>query len=317
MSIFSCCNYALPKSKMNMFGRIRPCWRWAARVRQLCCAAEIDHYAPLPQFPPRPHLRPMLPYNCSELEIYDPPIQLMNAPFLSEVEFKLKEGIVVSYLRPKDEMSSFTWTMCRRLTTVLKDAYDCDDVKAIVIRGNDSNIFCAGTTSDLLLNKSAELDDDPAKAALIGCALLKDLLVSLISFPKPIIVAVGGSCSGLFFKMLPLFDAVIVSEKVKLSDVGDELAGVQVACSSCTVLSLSVLSKSDFGNRCDLQFGFIKRVPPGDLQREARKEATDLATKSSSYRAQCQDQLLSLLDKEMCDLKKHLLAKVSPASDSV
>ncbi|MDO7083589.1 enoyl-CoA hydratase-related protein [Pseudocolwellia sp. AS88] len=100
-----------------------------------------------------------------------------------------------------DKKNALTSSMYRSLAKALNDADTSDDVRCVVIQG-DENCFCAGNDLKDFLEHSEEL------AAL-------EFIDALVSFKKPLIAAVAGHAVGIGTTLLLHCDMVYAANNSK------------------------------------------------------------------------------------------------------
>ena len=131
----------------------------------------------------------------------------------SEGVFKYKE-IVVKKCSGYTQIMLYSQTQAKNalnpavfaeLQQVLHSA-KFDDTRVVLLSGS-GNTFCSGVDLHYLI------EGDPRQRAQQMADALKEFVITLIHFPKPIVVAVNGPAVGLGVTLLPLCDIVYASDK--------------------------------------------------------------------------------------------------------
>nr|KAG5712936.1 hypothetical protein BaRGS_021730 [Batillaria attramentaria] len=120
------------------------------------------------------------------------------------------------------------------------------DDSSLVLFSSIGNFFCSGTDLHFLVT------GDRRVAARQMADALRELTKAFITFPKPVIAAVGGAAVGLGVALLCLCDVVYTSDKASFHLPYAQLSQTPECCSSFTLpLALGLASANEllFGGR--------------------------------------------------------------------
>lgn len=136
------------------------------------------------------------------------PKEERNTP---EVAIKRHGNIVQIILKPKMDKVRNTFSV-QLMNEVVRqlDALQSDSACKVLVITSVGPSFCQGVDFLALTQGNA----DKRKTATLELAgSVTSFLKALVTFPKPLIAGVIGSCSGIGVTMLPAFDAVVSSDK--------------------------------------------------------------------------------------------------------
>lgn len=154
----------------------------------------------------------------------------------TESAFKFKEIVVrkcpgymhLVTLSQKEAKNAFNPKVFQELTIALHNSINDDS--HVVLLSASGNVFSSGIDIQYLLNA----EEDRYTAAKNMADGLRDFINCLISFPKPIVVAVNGPAVGLGMAILPLCDIIYASDKASFSCPYTALCQTPESCSSYT-----------------------------------------------------------------------------------
>lgn len=130
---------------------------------------------------------------------------------IDDVVLKRHGHVVQFILKPKVEKikNSFTVQLMKSIVSHLETLRKDNSCRVVVFTSAGQQ-FCHGIDFLSLTQGNAE---KRRSAAVELAATVKNFLHALLTFPKPLLAGVIGSCSGIGVTMLPLFDVVIASDK--------------------------------------------------------------------------------------------------------
>lgn len=102
--------------------------------------------------------------------------------------------------------------MVVHLNQALSDLHQQRKVRAIVLTGSGS-IFCSG--SDLVEIQASSLEKDALTKWHHDCSQLRDLMETMLRYPKPIIAAINGPAMGTGAGLLLTADIVVACPEAK------------------------------------------------------------------------------------------------------
>ncbi|XP_006825184.1 chromodomain Y-like protein 2 [Saccoglossus kowalevskii] len=155
----------------------------------------------------------------------------------SESVYKYKE-IVVKKASGYTQIWLFTNTtvknainpqVCKEIINALCNA-TYDDSRVVMISGSGS-VFCSGIDLNYLADRPIE---QKKKTAREMTDALRELIYTIIKFPKLLVAAVNGPAVGLGASILPLCDIVYASDKAFFHTPYARLAQTPEGCSSYT-----------------------------------------------------------------------------------
>lgn len=192
-------------------------------------------------------------------------------------------GVCVVELARREKKNAITTDMYRGLSYALDAAQASDEVRVVLLRGQH-DLFTAGNDLGDFLNAGARVEGEGHR-----------FLVTISSFPKPIVAAVGGPAVGIGTTMLMHCDLVVASSEARFQlpfvnlglcpEAGSsmllpQMAGPRLAAE---LLLLGDFFDADTARRA----GIVNHVVPADsliphatalAERLARQPATALAT---------------------------------------
>ena len=124
---------------------------------------------------------------------------------MSDLNVSIDQGICQIEIARLANRNALDAKSCATFVEILVQAQKDDDVRCVVIRGQDA-IFCAGAD----LKETLERTDVTESA-------YDALIEALIAFDKPILAAVEGPCLGLGVAILSYCDMAYCSEKTLFS----------------------------------------------------------------------------------------------------
>jgi enoyl-CoA hydratase/carnithine racemase len=111
-----------------------------------------------------------------------------------------EDGVLVLELSRREKKNAITTAMYRGLSDALDDAGRDADVRVVLLRGQE-DLFTAGNGLGDFLNPGAREEGQGHR-----------FLVTISSFPKPIVAAVGGPAIGIGTTMLLHCGIVVASD---------------------------------------------------------------------------------------------------------
>lgn len=180
---------------------------------------------------------------------------------MSDIQRDVDDGVLTITLKREARLNALTHDMYVELTSILEDADNDDDVRAVIVRGS-IRVFSAGNDlEDFLAHPPSEPD-----------APVWKFLQTLSRFRKPIVAAVCGMAIGIGMSALLHMDIIVCSDDAKFAmpfislgvcpEAGSSLllprlVGYQRAC------ELLLLGATIDASRAE-QFGIVNFVVPRD-----------------------------------------------------
>lgn len=128
---------------------------------------------------------------------------------IGEVRYEFQDGIGIVTLSRPEKRNSMTRAMFGQLAGVVSDVEKGDEVRVLVIRGEEGAGFCAGDDlSELVRIQPSGIRD----FLLMG----QDILTRLESLPLPVIAAIDGNALGGGLELALACDLILASEGAKL-----------------------------------------------------------------------------------------------------
>ena len=173
-------------------------------------------------------------------------------------------GVFTITLNRPDKLNAMTVETKPEIIAALRTAEKDSGVRSVVITGA-GRAFCAGVDLSLLgeLTVGALVDDQQG---------IKEMILALRQFPKPVIAAVNGVAVGIGFSLVLACDLAIASEKARLGGVWVQ-RGLHTDGGAAYLLPqrIGVLRAMDMlltGRIVDapeaLRFGLVNQVVPHD-----------------------------------------------------
>ena len=113
-------------------------------------------------------------------------------------------------LERPDKRNAISRAMIAQLRLALEDLHQEKNVRAVILTGA-GDCFSAGT--DLSEIRDSMRDDDAQSRWFADCVAQKELVESMLRFPKPIIAAVNGPALGLGATLVLASDLAVGTEK--------------------------------------------------------------------------------------------------------
>uniref|UniRef100_T1IX28 Uncharacterized protein n=1 Tax=Strigamia maritima TaxID=126957 RepID=T1IX28_STRMM len=156
----------------------------------------------------------------------------------------------------------------------------------VVLLNGVGNTFCSGIDLTYIMKENKE---QRQKAVEDMVTAMRDFLRTLISFPKPVVVAVNGLARGLGVGLLLLCDIIYASDKAVFEMPYSQLGQVPEGCASITLLkNLSISMVNDLlftGRRLTAseaqQCGLVSQVFwPNDLLEQVLPRVQKMAAQN-------------------------------------
>ncbi len=161
---------------------------------------------------------------------------------LETVRTEIRENSLIIYLSREERMNAFTLTMQQEIVTVLDDAEENDDIRAIIFTG-DGKAYCAGAD----LSSGGDTFDN-RKGRERTNDVVRDsgglLTLRLFKCKKPLIAAVNGAAVGIGATMLLPMDTRICSDQARFGFVFAKRGIVPEAASSWFLPRLIGINKA-------------------------------------------------------------------------
>ncbi len=184
-------------------------------------------------------------------------------------------GVCAIVLNRPEKKNAFTVKMYEACTAALHSAAGDPTVRAVLFTGNGSAFTAGNDLVDFMSNPPTGED-----SAVI------QFLLTLIDYPKPIVVAIEGNAVGIGVTMLLHCDLVYASETARFTAPFVALGLVPEGASSWLLPMNAGFAKANealllgepFDARTASDLGLVTRVlPPGELLAFAKSKAARLA----------------------------------------
>ena len=220
------------------------------------------------------------------------------------------DRVLLLRLNRPEKRNALATPLLESLAAALAEADRDDDIRAVVLTGNDK-VFAAGADMDELA--AAASHDELESPRFRAWSAIR-------SFPKPLIAAVEGWCLGAGMELMLSADLVVASEGARFGQPETNLGIIPGAGGTAILPRLvgrslameMVLTGEPIGAERALSAGLVAKVVPDG---EALAHALDLASKLASrapgaLRAAkaslCQAEELSLNDQLLTERKVFL-----------
>jgi len=195
--------------------------------------------------------------------------------------WEMRGSVAVVTLDRPQKKNPLTFESYAELRDTFRALVDCDDVRAVVLRGAGDN-FCSGGD---VLEIIAPLTERDMKGLLAFTRMTGDVVKAIRACPQPVIAAIDGVCVGAGACLALASDLRIGTPEAKTAFlfVRVGLAGCDMG--ACALLPRIVgqgraaellLTGRSIGAEEGLRFGFFNRLCPRERLLE---EALDLAGK--------------------------------------
>jgi enoyl-CoA hydratase/carnithine racemase len=195
--------------------------------------------------------------------------------------WEMRGAVAVVTLNRPDKKNPLTFDSYAELRDTFRALVDCDDVKAVVLRGAGDN-FCSGGD---VLEIIAPLTERDMKGLLAFTRMTGDVVKAIRACPQPVIAAIDGVCVGAGACLALASDLRIGTPEAKTA-----FLFVRVGLAGCDMGACALLPRIiGQGRAAELLFtgrsmsaeeghrwGFFNRLCPRERLLE---EALDLATK--------------------------------------
>jgi enoyl-CoA hydratase len=191
-----------------------------------------------------------------------------------------RNGVALVTIRGNDKVNSLTERHHRELTVVWSALALDDDVRVIVVTGEDS-VFCAGGS----LEMERRLAGDFAGIVSIMTEA-RDLVLNMVNCDKPIISAINGAAAGAGLAAALIADISIIGDDVVLTDghtrigvaAGDHAALIWPLLCGMARAKYYLLTCERIDGRTAAEIGLVSKcVPRADVLEEALRVADRLA----------------------------------------
>ena len=133
---------------------------------------------------------------------------------LTSVKVRADGACGTILLSGKARRNALSASTLEDLRQAFADLHQQKSVRAVMLTG-DGDCFCAGT--DLLEIESAQQEESPHLAWFADVASLRELLVTMMQFPKPILAAVNGPALGSGLGLVAACDLVLAAPEARFA----------------------------------------------------------------------------------------------------